>query len=431
MTSTRPRLAGTATLAALALVAALLAYLPTATAQPELDTSGPLAFTGSVTDLRTLDDVTVVVSIEPPSDRLATLRTGVGVSLHRLPPSAVRTAGNRFAVVLDPATVPDAHVSRDGKVNFEVDVYDPVTSQRAATSTTVRRVTYDRAQVWADALQVVSAQAGKGSAGTVKAPRLTTADLGRKDGATTLAQVTAELASRLPALTTTMQPAGPAAPAGARTADPDSAAATAAAAGAICAFAPNVPTRRRWATVGTSYPVGKHTSKLLYSSRTESEFGVGCLVRRGCVLDRRWQQDPRRRLGPELPLLQHDPVLPDPGRVPAQHLLQLPGLRDQPEVEAGPAARLHQVPPALQPPELEDVRACQDSGRWYRGRVRGNDYRLSFGVKFKKVLGIDLSTRRAYSEDASLWYYSPVKRRLCGNDDEAGYASKIRERFKK
>lgn len=430
MTSTRPRLAGTATLAALALVAALLAYLPTATAQPELDTSGPLAFTGSVTDLRTLDDVTVVVSIEPPSDRLATLRTGVGVSLHRLPPSAVRTAGNRFAVVLDPATVPDAHVSRDGKVNFEVDVYDPVTSQRAATSTTVRRVTYDQAQVWADALQVVSAQAGKGSAGTVKAPRLTTADLGRKDGATTLAQVTAELASRLPALTTTMQPAGPAAPAGARTADPDSAAATAAAAGAICAFAPNVPTRRRWATVGTSYPVGKHTSKLLYSSRTESEFGVGVSFDEGAswtaggnrTLDDDWGQNFR-----------YSSTIRS-YRIQVEYRLNIcynsqgyETSRKWKPVRQPGYTRSHRLS------SRPNWKTCGpvSSGRWYRGRVRGNDYRLSFGVKFKKVLGIDLSTRRAYSEDASLWYYSPVKRRLCGNDDEAGYASKIRERFKK
>lgn len=69
------------------------------------------------------------------------------------------------------------------------------------------------------------------------------------------------------------------------------------------------------------------------------------------------------------------------------------------------------------------------AGSWYRGTVRGSDYSLSYGVKIKDVIGIDLSSRRAYSSGSRLYYKVPVRRRLCGNDAVPAKAAKLRERF--
>ena len=69
------------------------------------------------------------------------------------------------------------------------------------------------------------------------------------------------------------------------------------------------------------------------------------------------------------------------------------------------------------------------AGQWWRGRERGTDYSLSYGVKIKDVLGFDMTSRRAYSSGSKLYYDLPVRRRLCGNNKEAGLAGKIRERY--
>lgn len=76
-------------------------------------------------------------------------------------------------------------------------------------------------------------------------------------------------------------------------------------------------------------------------------------------------------------------------------------------------------------------RTCEPvaRGNWWRGKVRGTDYALSYGVKFKGMIGINLRTRRAYSADSRLYYSLPTARKLCGNNGkEPAIAGKIRER---
>jgi hypothetical protein len=68
-------------------------------------------------------------------------------------------------------------------------------------------------------------------------------------------------------------------------------------------------------------------------------------------------------------------------------------------------------------------------GRWYRSSETGSSYTLSYGVKFSAVIGIDLSSLRAYNSEAMLAYHLTAGRFLCGDNDYPSYASKIMERF--
>lgn len=185
-------------------------------------------------------------------------------------------------------------------------------------------------------------------------------------------------------------------------------------------------TSDRWATVGTSYPRGGHTSWLKYSSSTSITMGAamssdntyGSFSENGTKTtgdswgqnfqaesyDRSYRVSTRMgnyRCTSYWTIYSWSPVQQN-GYTMEYRLSSKPNWNTY----CGPIA----------------------AGRWWRGDQRGNDYSLSYGVKIASLIGIDLSTRRAYSSGGRLVYDAPVARRLCGNNGEAGVASKMSER---
>ncbi|HLL36292.1 MAG TPA: hypothetical protein VK545_20965 [Streptomyces sp.] len=71
------------------------------------------------------------------------------------------------------------------------------------------------------------------------------------------------------------------------------------------------------------------------------------------------------------------------------------------------------------------------SGDWYRTRTDGKDYYLEGGVKIKDVIGIDLSSQRAYASSHKMIYnVSGSAKNMCGNNNTPATAGKVQEKKK-
>lgn len=71
------------------------------------------------------------------------------------------------------------------------------------------------------------------------------------------------------------------------------------------------------------------------------------------------------------------------------------------------------------------------SGTWSRGTSQGYKYEYGEAVKVKDVLGIDLGIDRSYSRSQTLSYNITGRNKLlCGNDDKPAYAGKIMEKYR-
>lgn len=80
-------------------------------------------------------------------------------------------------------------------------------------------------------------------------------------------------------------------------------------------------------------------------------------------------------------------------------------------------------------PDWDECVTIGSTGIWWRSRSDGSSYSHSAGVKFASVIGIDLSSKRAYNSEAKTGYLLKVRfRRMCGNNDDAGIAGKVMER---
>lgn len=77
---------------------------------------------------------------------------------------------------------------------------------------------------------------------------------------------------------------------------------------------------------------------------------------------------------------------------------------------------------------------CDNVGNgidWRRYKTSGHAYSYNTGVKFKDVIGVDLSANKDYSSNHTLWYRIAGKpKKLCGNNDYPSYAGKIVERLR-
>ncbi len=66
---------------------------------------------------------------------------------------------------------------------------------------------------------------------------------------------------------------------------------------------------------------------------------------------------------------------------------------------------------------------------WRRTQSNANDYELSYGVKAKDWIGIEMYSRHGYSTSGELRYHiSHGAKHVCGNNDTPGQAGKIQEK---
>ncbi len=193
--------------------------------------------------------------------------------------------------------------------------------------------------------------------------------------------------------------------------------------GAQCVWAQS---EDRWATVGTSYPVGKTSrSWLEYGSASASTFGAavsygdGWSASGSATLSDAWGQGFAK------------------SRHPRSYRVDVRYRKQHCYLSSGVYGHSHWIPryetggtQTYRLSKRPKWRTCRPiwRGPWWRGKTRGSDHKLSTGVKFAGVIGIDLRTQRAYSTDSRLYYDKPKKRRLCGNTQVPAKASKLRER---
>lgn len=339
------------------------------------------------------------------------LKVGDTYRQWQVPASAVRTSGDQMAVVIDPDSVPDAYVSRIGLVTFDVNVLDRERSAGATTTTSLRRVTVDGDLAWAESMTSVS-NAETRATGTYGAPVVTSTQLG---SSATRANLAESMRATLPRLRTTMRPSGPI----------DTSA-------RIASETCNVEAKsRRWATVGTSYPIGAgHTSWLDYSSSTSSTFGVAT---KGMGPGSSWGEDGSKTIGDSWGADYKPTKWKRSYRIGVRyykfHCSGITGWhqwRWKPNHNTGDAD-------ANSLKDYPNWRTCafvRGGVKWSRGDERGRDYTLSTGVTIAALIGFDLTARRAYQTTGKLYYYHNTEgRKICGKDDDPARASKMRARW--
>ncbi|WP_167002532.1 hypothetical protein [Mumia sp. ZJ430] len=69
--------------------------------------------------------------------------------------------------------------------------------------------------------------------------------------------------------------------------------------------------------------------------------------------------------------------------------------------------------------------AVVDPGPWHRFSSKGKEYKYGSAVKFKSVVGFDLSISRQYTKESRLTYNLRRKGRMCGNNGDPAVAGKV------
>jgi hypothetical protein len=385
------------------------------------DDSGTLAFTVEVEGTESLDESSILVTIDPAEETLKGLAVGDSFQPWAVPTSAIRTSGDELAVELDPETIPEKYVSQAGLVSFSVDVVD-ASGRTAHTATSLRRVSVDGAIGWADSMTSVDIS-GYGSHGVATvAPQ----DLGLSTAGDEVVQA---LREGLPRLRTTLV----APERGAQVKPLLAALSQVASEPAVQMDCRYLARSDRWATVGTSYPLGDdHKSWLTHSSSTSSTFGVAVTSP-----SQGWHESGSRTVGDNWSADYKPTKWKRSYRIEVRYqkyrctLTSGIWVKDEwkPVYETG-GALTNSLPSYPNFPTENCVRVL-GGVEWGRGTERGNDYTLSYGVKIQEVLGFDMTSTRAYASSGKLYYYHPNSgRRICGNNAVATRASKMMARTK-
>lgn len=362
----------------------------------------PVALTGTVPSGVGSDDVSVTLS--PDAEVLRALADGQSAATMRVADTAVAVANGRYTVRLDPRSVPPAFIDRFGVVSF--DVLAVHGSSTWTTTTSVRAVQTSAGARWADAEDSSAAQ------GAVPAGR--TSGLPRYRGP---AQ-----GGRTASMTPITHPAGVAARAEA-----------AAVAGNCVGLSPRktrVGKKISWATIGTTYPVGRSTAWMSVNSSEGATYGVAAS---GSGAYGSWHASGSRKVSggwgfewnpakgarsyqKEIEYRQYKYEYLDP---------RCNRRTWEPIVETGGTSSNRDV-------ERPNFTKCREVGlgKWYRDKSEENAYEYGGAVKMTQYLGIDLSISRQYSKKQKLIYNVVGKKYLCGDNAHPSEAGKVMERFR-
>lgn len=408
----------------------------------------PLAFAGAVSPVTSLNLADITVLVEPRAEVVGAMQPGDKMEMHVLPKEVVQVDGDRYTVAVDPAAIPAENIADDGLVTFRIDILAAGGDLFGSAITSVRTHTpsgSDQAQ-WVDPLEY----------------------LGESDGSKV---------DSAPGASDSLEGVAPESPTGSETAgltpddestEPETApvnglptdvnVAMADATGYLnesgaceegecspenLADVPQTPnlsfhvggnpyctllrTSDRWSTVGTSYPVGGHTSWLTHTSSTSSSMGTAMSSdNKYGSFSENGMKSTTNSWGQNFPAQSYDRsyrIETRYGNYKCTSYWTIYGWEPMRQNGYTWSYRLDSKP------NWNTYCGPIAAGEWWRGEERGKDYSLSYGVKIAGLIGVDLTTRRSYSSGSRLYYDAPVRRRLCGNNDDAGVASKLRERF--
>lgn len=357
-----------------------------------------------------------------PSSRASRSRTTA--ENWQLPPDAYSMDGSILRLGLDPAEIPKQFVDSGGLVTVQVGYASSQTGRAGSVLATVRAVSADGERGWVDPADHLPSLEKSPKAFL---PQVSVAEVAQARGRTAARNSARSLlTSSAPTLRMRLEKVkgkvvtGGGFRVGTRTMLREPI-------GGVpkCGYLDKW--RKRWATVGTSYPLKSSKSWLTYSATSTSSFGVAVSLYGGAfkASDTRTLSDD---WGQEFVPKSFNRSF----RVQVRYRLQRCTYSDGREIsrkwipqwETG-GTRGYKLGKA---PSHFKTCAPIAPGPWYRGGSRGRDYTLSTGVKFKSIIGVDLSTRRAYTNGAKLFYVNDKRRRVCGNNDDPSRASKVRER---
>lgn len=402
----------------------------------------PVAFGGAVPDLTGMTVTDVTVLVQPRAETVAAMEAGDRMPMHVLPKEVVNFTGDRYTVAVDPDDIPAANIAEDGLVTFRIDVLFGTGKLFGSSMTSVRAYTPPGATdpVWVDPLEY----------------------LGERDGSTPNPDPGATPSAAPPSgpETENLTPddeTGPVdldAPVNGLPMNVNIAVLdatghlneTGACEEGECSpenllDVPDVPnvrffvgnpyctlleTNDRWATVGTSYPRGGHTSWLNYTSSTSTTMGAAISSdNRYGSFSQNSTKTTADSWGQNFAPSSSDRSYRVEVRMGNWKCTSYWSMYTWEAMRQNGYTWSY---PLSSKPNWNTYCGPISAGKWWRGEHRGKDYSLSYGVKIKGLIGIDLSTRRAYSSGSRLVYDAPVPRTLCGNNDDAGWASKMRER---
>lgn len=360
----------------------------------------------------------ISAALEPVAEPDNNPRTGSLVDLIPIPAADVSVRGDEFAVAVDPADVPASHMTKTGIVTVTLEIVDADTgavgdlaaSARAVSMTDSRERSASSTDVrWADPLAAVDVTPGQ------RVPLLVGTSQSTRTHSTTTAAALAPLESqrvklrRVPGAAKRIEAVTAALSSDVR------------ASNALCRWGDRT---RVWATIGTSYPVGLST--LRYSNSTASSFGVA--FKRGDTWTQQGTESTEDSWGQQFNKSGRNRSYQTQVVYRRQNCQYahsgLSYSKSMPEYQAG-YTRVN-----LLGPKAPNFTHCGPvyRGLWWRGSSRGTDYQLSYGVKSKHLIGIDLSSRRAYSSEGRLSYIYRKPRTMCGSNADAGLARTVRER---
>jgi hypothetical protein len=363
-------------------------------------TGDPVAFTGQVDTAIPLDRARFTLRADLPATRTADLADGEKVPMLKLPTAGISTTGNSFSVAVAPADVPDGYVGSNGLVSLELEIYDPQSDSYAWTTQSVRLVgnaaatRSASARSWADPLA-----AGRSSTARTAASRTpkVKVHLGKAPRG-----VKAAFTSRADTCTTT-----------------------------------KIGQNDAWATIGEGFPAApgfgtkRGTAWMTHSNGSEVTYGAGVTtngtkwsasgsasVANTKGFDFQWDPDTNPNISYRAEVRYYKYKY-DCGGVIINRKVKAVS-------ETGGVKTIHV---SANPPYWLSRAKCvfdMPAGTWTKST--GKAYSNSGGVKFESVIGIDLSTSRAYTKGSTLSYKMDAGHdSLCGNTDKPGLSSKVQQ----
>ncbi len=394
-----------ATAAGVAVCLALSVGAPTVGAQATTGVEAPVLFDAVLPSIDSSVTVYAVSAEEASSGPMETWEMQTTSALSR----------THYSARLDPEQVPRAAIRPGGLVDFEV----VLTSEEGprSTWTTARIVSVDGRLDWADPVETAHLANA--------AQTLGSAD--QRESVSRMAQQeAAELASTRADTGVLLTEFSPAPRTRKKTA-------TVAAAG-TCLYEYWIYTdtyRIRPTTIGTTYPVGKDTARMAVSSSQGANYGMALssktaytgfsgngsrFVQSGWSFT--WAKSGEQRSyqkGIEYQLMRK--ACYGTGTFTPQYVWRPVG-------ETGGVGQTM----GLTRPAWKQYCQPVPEGKWSRDASSGSAYSYGAGVKFKSLIGIDLSVNRNYSSNQKITYFLKKDRSMCGNNAYPATASKIMAR---
>lgn len=363
-------------------------------------TGGLVAFTGQVDTEIPLDRARFTLSADLSAAQTADLADGEEVPMLKLPTTGISTSGNSFTVAVDPADVPDRYIGSNGLVSLEVEIYDPASDSYAWTTQSVRLVGQQAARStsarsWAN--PIASAQAG-----TVRSIATLPPNVNVHLGKAAKGMKTALVSPRADTCRTT-----------------------------------KIGQNDAWATIGEGFPAApgygtkRGTAWMTHSDGSEVTYGAAITtdgtkwsasgsasVANTKGFNFQWDPDTNMNISYRAEVRYYKYKY-DCGGVIINRKVKAVS-------ETGGVKTIHVD--ANPPYWLSRAKCTFDmpAGTWTK--TTGKAYSNSGGVKIGSVIGIDLSTSRAYTKGSTLSYKMDAGHdSLCGNTDKPGYAPKVQQ----